>query len=1333
VVAGDFNADGRLDLAVADLEGFVGVLLGNEGGFSSPVTYKSGGSYSSALTLGDFNSDGRLDLAVVNSAGRNIGVLMGNGSGAFAAPITYVPSGLNSEYSQSLVAGDFNADGRLDLAFGDFSYGVGVLLNCDRGGFAAGTTWFSGQLEPKLMKAGDFNADGLLDLAVTHESDESIAILVNRSGGKFDAPVMSYPDLSELDALAAGDFNGDGRLDLAAIYGLLLGDGSGGLSPAVPYDAGDWEPQLLEPGDFNADGRLDLAVAYAYGNGLGVLLGDGCGGFAAPVTCDIDYWTPESLAAADFNADGRLDLAVVIGPDVGVLLGLGNGQLDAPLTYASGSWSVGSLTVGDFNTDGCLDLAMVCDEGISVLLGDGRGGFAPALIGPSGTSHPSFLTSGDFNGDGRRDLVLVEEWYSEKLNILLGSGNGRFAMAASCTTGRSYPSSVTAGDFNADGHPDVAVVNEVEGIALLLSAGGDRPAVRGFESPHAIRFDVQTRRIGAGQLVETTRGALDGIGRLEVAGQMFAPTSTDDFLTDGDRTVVTPTGLIAGLYVGREVTVPATGNEDFARTIEVLTNPTDRPITTTVRIVGNLGSDGNTTVWATSDGDSLVEPTDQWIGTDDADGIGSPAIVHYLHGPRGLQPTMVRLVGDRGDNIEWTYDVTVPACRTVRLAHFTIMADTRAEAEAAAAVLVTADAFGGQAGAFLTQAELYSLANFRFALPSPGRPDLADADDTGESNGDNITRRNNSGNVLHFDVPGTIEGATVTICADGTAIGSGTGNGGTLTVTTNGSTALVDGSHTITARQAEPGAPESPDSSDLTIYIDTAAPTASVPDLNPASDTGLYADDNLTQGVAVQVDGTAGDPLSAGYASGLWKVDVTADDATTGSDAADPFYSIVLATMAEGDRSITATVYDRAGNSYTTAALLVTVDRTAPEITVAPMASADRRPRLTGSVDAPAAGLSGFSVTVHGTTYHWPASVNLLGTVWTLPDDTIASALVAGTYDVAVAATDLAGNTGFDGTTGELTVYSSIAGRHIFYNDSAWDGHNGLLNGDPAANAFDDNALATDKVALLPGGTGSLVNYTSYLKGLNGIMIDVDGLPGTVAAADFRFLVGNSNNFGLWTSAPEPDSVSVRPGGGVGGSDRITVTWANNAIRNRWVQVTVLAANTGLAREDVHYWGNQVAETGNNPANARVDAGDASAVRAHYSSLGTVAVSSLYDINRDKRVDAGDFSAVRSNYTGLGPSLVYLAAPSPSPGALNARHLASIYRLMAKSYLTGAGRVLSQERSLTKALVDAAASHEDLGAIASQGSLPRVSSPMAAHVEEELLDLLARIQRRRSR
>ncbi len=166
-----------------------------------------------------------------------------------------------------------------------------------------------------------------------------------------------------------------------------------------------------------------------------------------------------------------------------------------------------------------------------------------------------------------------------------------------------------------------------------------------------------------------------------------------------------------------------------------------------------------------------------------------------------------------------------------------------------------------------------------------------------------------------------------------------------------------------------------------------------------------------------------------------------------------------------------------------------------------------------------------------------------------------------------------------------------------------------------------------DKTALLPGHTATLANYTSYSRGINGIMIDILGLanPSGLNATDFQFKVGNGAG---WTTAPQPASVSVRQGGGVGGSDRVTITWddiAGNSIKNQWLQVTVKAGgNTGLAAADVFYFGNAIGESGDNPANAVVDSQDESGSRTHKTGFTAAAIDNLYDYNHDGKVNATD-------------------------------------------------------------------------------------------------------------
>ena len=211
-------------------------------------------------------------------------------------------------------------------------------------------------------------------------------------------------------------------------------------------------------------------------------------------------------------------------------------------------------------------------------------------------------------------------------------------------------------------------------------------------------------------------------------------------------------------------------------------------------------------------------------------------------------------------------------------------------------------------------------------------------------------------------------------------------------------------------------------------------------------------------------------------------------------------------------------------------------------------------------------------------------------------------------------------------------IKAQVKSRLVFYNNSAFDGN------DPTATAADDGAIAPDKQALLPGQTATFANYTSYSRGLNGIMVDISLLPGTPTAADFTFAVGNSNTPGSWAAAPAPSSITLRQGAGAGGSTRITIIWADNAIQKRWLQVTVKAtASTGLAGPDVFYFGTAIGETGNSTTDAKVNLVDLGLVRVNQSGFGTVSLTSVYDFDRDKKVNLVDLGLVRGNQSGFTP------------------------------------------------------------------------------------------------
>jgi hypothetical protein len=159
-------------------------------------------------------------------------------------------------------------------------------------------------------------------------------------------------------------------------------------------------------------------------------------------------------------------------------------------------------------------------------------------------------------------------------------------------------------------------------------------------------------------------------------------------------------------------------------------------------------------------------------------------------------------------------------------------------------------------------------------------------------------------------------------------------------------------------------------------------------------------------------------------------------------------------------------------------------------------------------------------------------------------------------------------------------------------------------------------------------------------------MVDIAGLPegAELTSADFEFKVGNSSTSDKFTNAPAPSSITIRPGAGVDGSDRVTIIWPNNAIEKTWLQITVLATiSTGLEAPDTFYYGNAIGETGNSASNAIVNATDQILTRANASGFSQVPVTSRYDFDKNKLVNATDVLISRANPSGFTPLLLITA------------------------------------------------------------------------------------------
>ena len=549
VAVGDFNGDGKPDLAVASGFGGSGVyvLLGNgDGTFQGAVNYFAGyGSY--GVAVGDLNGDGKLDLAVANQNSSTVSVLLGNGDGTFQTAISYDVG----EAPYGVAVGDFNGDNKLDLVVANNGMGNGgsasVLLGNGDGTMRAAPSYGAGNA-PYWVTVGDFNGDGKPDLAVANWGG-SVSVLLGNGNGTFQAAVSYGTGTSAF--VAVGDFNGDGKPDLAVAnqsggVSVLLGNGDGTFQAAVNYDpaAGSYSVAV---GDFNGDGKPDLALANFSNNSVDVLLGNGDGTFQSPLTYSLGQGLyPQSVAVGDFNGDGKLDLVVADGY-VTVLLGNGDGTFQPPANYNVGSSY--SVTVGDLNGDGKPDLAVANfapggeNGSVALLLGNGDGTFQYETSYVVG-ARPNSITMADFNGDGKPDLA-VAAYANNNVSILLN------------TTGFLQTTSVTAlaSSVNPSGFGQsitlTATVKSKQGFPTGTVTFYDGNAALGTQNliNGAAALNISSLTVGSHSLTVTYNGSSS------------FPSSTSALLNQAVTQATTATALTAlpnASTFGQSVTFSAT-------------------------------------------------------------------------------------------------------------------------------------------------------------------------------------------------------------------------------------------------------------------------------------------------------------------------------------------------------------------------------------------------------------------------------------------------------------------------------------------------------------------------------------------------------------------------------------------------------------------------------------------------------------------------------------------------------------------------------------------------------------------------------------------------------
>ncbi|HEX8815436.1 MAG TPA: FG-GAP-like repeat-containing protein [Terriglobales bacterium] len=414
VLVGDFNNDGKADLIVPDREfNFVYLEGYGDGTFRSALNFYSlrGNGYQPnavSIATGDFNGDGHPDFVVGNSNGPSatgVTVFLSNPDGSLQPGVSYSSASKNFEL-EYVVVGDFNGDGKLDIAAADFYNGVVQIFNGNGNGtFKAGATYATDATAGANalgLVAADLNGDGKLDLAVINNhgsSSANVGVLLNNGKGGFDH-VVNYALSKLATRITAADLRGDGKMDLIVpLYGtvaapgtavaILLGNGNGTFAhesdlQLTNSSATFRNPYMVAVGDVNGDGKPDLAITIQdqtnFNQGIAIALGNGNGTFQAPALLAstlqnpvLDVPLPAAIQMVDLNRDGHLDLIYTNSEfsTVGVMYGKGNGTFYDPSEFATGRAAY-DLALADVNLDGAIDAATTGNayefSGVSMLL-----------------------------------------------------------------------------------------------------------------------------------------------------------------------------------------------------------------------------------------------------------------------------------------------------------------------------------------------------------------------------------------------------------------------------------------------------------------------------------------------------------------------------------------------------------------------------------------------------------------------------------------------------------------------------------------------------------------------------------------------------------------------------------------------------------------------------------------------------------------------------------------------------------------------------------------------------------------------------------------------------
>jgi len=521
---GDFNGDGKLDMAVASLTGELRILIGNGASFVVGQELDLGG-LPLWMSGGDLDNDGDLDLVIVRPEDAMTDVWLNDGAGGFSMGTSLA---VGSD-ALAVAVGDLDDDGNLDvvvsrpvapeveIGFGD---GAGGFTSTQEIALPGGGSAFT-------VTVGDANRDGENDLIIADAQQSRVLVYTGTQPANFGQSYCVLEIPGNPAAVTLGDLSGDGFDDLVVtafgsdryvvvtdILDPQLQDGEVGDPNVCPYLSFDVlvpaRPSLAKVADVTGDGINDLVACLAFTATMCVVPGTP-GGMGEPIVLDSSG-SPLRPFVGDFDGNGRNDIFALsgLGNRVNLWLARDSGDIAGARSYASGLPGASWVEGADFDGDGDREIitGSTQNSNLTILGSDGKGGMVfEAMVDVGFTINQ--LEAGDLDLDGRVDIVVSVPGGIRVLRNESTPGNYAFSVlpTALVTLGTSdYPFGITIADFDRDADNDIAICD---------FAGGGVHIVPGTATPFV--FDPEVVIQVGNNPIDLTAADFTGDGLIDIA------------------------------------------------------------------------------------------------------------------------------------------------------------------------------------------------------------------------------------------------------------------------------------------------------------------------------------------------------------------------------------------------------------------------------------------------------------------------------------------------------------------------------------------------------------------------------------------------------------------------------------------------------------------------------------------------------------------------------------------------------------------------------------------------------------------------------------------------